>query len=323
MESPQATTKELIEHLRDQIDEKHLGVNKSSWTRALAGSYASWSKASTLNTQDAIDELKKIESYVPANYACSYTYEGLAARHRYVRALVEKIVHHEADQCRNVKGSTIDAILNPNKKIDNLSPVMTAFIMQKVKPEVLDRLDCRLADIKIFFRESDIQLIPLVAKKPVNVSKGDLVTSTDGKYAKSTDSDGDTIIWDLENGCSIEVPRSPVIWERRRSREEYDPHAVIDGTDEHAIFTDARCYTPINFVKNSGSEGYLMVLFKRPTKESRLCRQAFLKNKGNKEELHQLLNSEAFKKIKGFPADNLKFLIDKELAALASQQAKL
>ncbi len=317
-------TKLLVEILRDRIDED-LGV-KNSWFRPLVGSYASWSKASTLDTQGAIQELKNIESYVQGECFSQQIYHGLAERHGYVGALVNKLVQHEIEQFKNVKGSTIDTVFDSQRRIGDLSPALIAAIRQKVKPEIFNHLDHRLADNEIFFSGPDIQLTPLWAKKRVNVDGGMLVTSIDSKYAKSTDLDGNTVIWDLQNGCNINIDDRDIKWERKRSREEYDPHAVIDAADEHAIFTDVRFHSllasyprHIDFVKKEGADGYLMVLFKRPTKESRLCRQAFLNSCGNKEELHQLLNSKTFKKIEGFPATNLKLLIDKELQNIQSK----
>src|SRR5262249_15697409 len=158
------------------------------------------------------------------------------------------------------------------------------------RPKVFGRLNYRLADQRISFDGSDIHLTPLFAQEYVNVGLGNLVTSTDGKYAKSTDDAGNSIIWDMESGCSASIDDHNIIWERRRSREEYDDHAVIDGIDGHAIFTNVR-WRPImisyprhiDFVKGGDKGGYLMILFKRPTKESRLCYKAFRNSRGNKE----------------------------------------
>lgn len=327
MDKEQANTQTLFECLRDKIDED-LGV-KNSWVRSLAGAYASRSKASQLDMQGATYELDKIESYVPATYSKSSIYEHLWNKHVYFYALINKLAEHESAQFQNVTGSTIDQLIDPQRKITGLSEVMNSFVQQKVRPFVFDRLNCRLADQHIFFDGLDIHLKPLFAEKYVNVARGNLLTSTDGKYAKSTDDASNSIIWNLESGCHENIDDRDIIWERLSNRREsYDNDAVIDRVDRHAIFTNARYHTllasyprDITFAKESDNGGYLMVLFKKPTKESRLCNAAFKNSRGNREELLHLLNSETLKKVEGFPAENLKLLINKELSGM--QQAKL
>lgn len=323
-----AMDKSNLNLVRDQIDESMLGVKVDSWGRSFTGSWASWKKSWSLDDRIAINDLQQVESFVPTGCDKKEFYEKLVQNHWYFYALVQQAVQKETKALDAVSGSTIDKLLDPDRTIVNLSAAMSSFVKQKATPELFTRIDYRLADQRIFFDDSDIHLTPLFAKEYVNVGDGNLVTSPDGKYARSIDDGGNNVVWNLESGCSVNINDQDIAWERIRSWEAYDEHAVIDGIDEHAIFTNVRIHTllssfprHISFAKESEKGGYLMVLFKRPTKESRLCNAAFKNSRGNRDELLQLLNSRTLKKIEGFPAENLRFLINKELDGL--QQAKL
>jgi hypothetical protein len=318
-EKEKQKVKACVEYVRDKIDEDILGIDRNGWFRSFIGSYTSNRRASNLDLQRAINELERIESYLSVE-ACSRKpfYEQLAQRHWYAWSLINKVVEGEVNKFEAVRGSTIDTMFNSQKQIGNLSHVMIALIEQKVKVEnakkLFERLDHRLADVPIY-GNSNIHLTQLSASD--HVYGKDLATSVDSRYAKSTDINGETIIWDMENGCAVNISGDNIQWERRRSREEYDPHAVIDRADEHAIFLDSPL--SITYVKTSGNGRYTMTLFKRPTPKSRLCQKALQNSYGNQEELHALLGSQTFKDLKGFPAANLKFLIDRELEKLRAK----
>lgn len=324
-----AMDKPEVSLIRDQIDEKMLEVKPGSWGRSLKGYFASAKKSWSLDEQATFKDLQDIESYVPEGSDKKEIYETLYQRHLYFYYLVEQASQVEAKTFDTVSGSTIDGTMNKlhdsQRTIGNLSPVMSSLITQLAKPKVFERIDCPVNHQHIYWEDLDIHLRPLFAQKHVSIRYGGVGTSLDGKYAKSMDEAGNSIIWNLEKGHKEDIDGHGIAWEWVDFRENY----TVDRYGKYAIFANP-CYygslgtaypKDLSLIKNVDAGGYMMLLFKKPTRESRLCAAAFKNSRGNKEELVQLLNSETFKKVQGFPAENLKYLINKELEGL--QQAKL
>jgi len=118
--------------IRDHIDER-LGVNKDSWFRPFIGSYQSTVQAARLNSQEAVKELKIIDSLVSNVCYPGLFYRKLEEGHWYFNWLINGVIKNEAQELYKVQGSTIDDMWNEERRISDLSIGLSRFIMTRAK----------------------------------------------------------------------------------------------------------------------------------------------------------------------------------------------
>jgi hypothetical protein len=112
----------LVGHVCEQVD-KDLRVDPLG---RILGSWRDWGKISERSALNAIKELQKIESYIPAQCSSSVIYDRLIKKHQYVASLVDEIVVCRVALFKNDENSRFDSSLN--KK---LSKPLSEFIKKR------------------------------------------------------------------------------------------------------------------------------------------------------------------------------------------------
>jgi hypothetical protein len=109
---------ELVVHkVNNKIDLHHLGVGKYDCCRSIRSAIASYWTANVLSAEKSATEIKKIQSYIPAHLpddAKKRIFSELTKKHYYVYYLMQKLEQHKFEQFKNVKGSTIDTLYQPD-----------------------------------------------------------------------------------------------------------------------------------------------------------------------------------------------------------------
>ncbi len=109
---------ELVIHkINNKIDLHHLGIGKYDCCRSIRSPIASYWKANFLSAEKSATEIKKVQSYIPANLpdsAKKRILSELTEKHFYVYYLKQNLTQHTFEQFKNVKGSTIDTLYQLN-----------------------------------------------------------------------------------------------------------------------------------------------------------------------------------------------------------------
>jgi hypothetical protein len=122
-------TKVLIKRICDQID-KNMGVHKDCFMLPVVNIPAC--PASRLT---ALEELQKIESYVPNACSSQAMYRSLAEEHTYVERLMDRIAMYEAYHFKSPE----DALLNLKKIIPGLSQPLSELIKKRAQDKYAEQ----------------------------------------------------------------------------------------------------------------------------------------------------------------------------------------
>ncbi len=107
----------VIHKINNKIDRQHLGIGKYDCCRGIKSAIASYYHACSLSEEKSAAEIQKIQSYIPTNLpdnAKKRIFSELTEKHDYVHYLTQNLVRHKFEQFKNVKGSTIDALYQPD-----------------------------------------------------------------------------------------------------------------------------------------------------------------------------------------------------------------
>ena len=322
------------EKILNTIDIEILEVNKDNWFRDIMRTYYSNYKISSLKTlPDIIQTLNIIESYMPLG--CQnheLILSALMNRHMLATYLINTVRDDEVKQLQEVMSYTIDNVLNETRKIPNLFPLMNTFIRNKALERYKNDAGLNQYITTIpFDAKQEIHFIPLFGhNEQPNLEKGRLLMSSDSKYLRAIDTKGIHTVWSMETGKVINnIDVSDLHWTRYNEGNHHcAAQRVIDKDGNYCAtigmalaFGSDGIHKIQNKIKQKGYSFPVIMLFVRPTIESHVCQNIFDKSRGDKKALEVLLESETFKKVKGFPSTNLKYLIEQEL--LKIQQAKL
>ncbi len=321
----------LIEHIRDRIDED-LGI-KTCWFRPLSGSVLSLGKARSLNVQDTVSELQKIESYMPAQCSSRAAYQSLEKRHWYFNALVEKLVDREVRKFTDLEDANIDALLDKRKIIPGLSQPLSEFITVSAQDQYVYDRDIGKCFVPSYQKyPGDIHDVSLFDGRHCYLGGHHTFVSVDNKYIKALckqnhrDDCGRVMIWDVEKGCLSDVDEKTIVWQEKRKLRnqpdtiDYRDRDNLDGLtscDQYRI--DMEWYGGLLDI---GRRWFALKLYVRSTLESSLSQDVFMQNKRNAAALIKLRDSKTVKNVKGIVGHNLKRLIDQQLQALMDQQVK-
>ena len=106
-----------VEKISKKIDVNHLGINKYFCCRStIISPVLSILYTTNLSEKNAAAEIKKIRSYIPSNITTDENkqiFSQLTEKHLYVHYLIENLIHDQFSQFKNVKGSTIDTLYQP------------------------------------------------------------------------------------------------------------------------------------------------------------------------------------------------------------------
>jgi hypothetical protein len=327
---------ECVEKVRDRIDTEMLGiVDKDSFLRGIIGTYYSYNKFSSLQSlQEITQTLGKVESYISLDMLSEqqdYTLvlKALTEKHRLVANLINAVVNDEVKQLYNVTGYTVDQVFN--KTIVGLSPAMNSFMRKKNLDGYKQKIG--LTDpipTLPFDKEEEIHFIPLSGhKEAINLEEDKLLMSSDSKYLRAIDGDGNVTMWDMKSGNIVrDIDMSSIEWARYDEQNYYcKRERVIDKKHKYCAtigISFPLASRGIHDIRYKVEQQYavpVIMLLVRPTIASYICQEIFYRSKGDKKALKALQRSETFEKVKGFPATNLKYLIEQEL--LKIRQAKL
>jgi hypothetical protein len=118
--------------IRNHIDVRW-GLNEDSWFRSMRGAFWSHYDGTRVDREKALAELGKIESLIPPVCRTGLFFAELENRHQYVYDIIHNLVKSEAQKFGQVSGSTIDNVMNEEKKIADLSSALSRFINIKAK----------------------------------------------------------------------------------------------------------------------------------------------------------------------------------------------
>jgi hypothetical protein len=317
-----------IKDICNKIDQDILGVNPDGWCKRIVGSYASVSKSYSFadKPQEAIEQLSKIENYIPHLWHDQGTFQRLKSSHWLVHYLLYELVQDKVRQLNAVKGSTIDDVLNVDKPIPGLSPQMSKFINQSAHSSYAQSrlLDKPVEDIWFDTEADEIHYAHLNGWGAGEVCT--LLIPAKGKYVKGVTSRGKSILWSMEDGMQSDdcVPFSA-------EESQCFTNGYLIKNDYLAVLGNAGLYgiystiSPVLDRNKAGSGKYMfkeseIFLFKRPTLASRLCQKALwnCSRSSDKEELMKLKNSQAAQGLKGFVQRNLFTKIDTEIKSIAA-----
>ena len=190
-----------FEFVRNKIDTDLLGLDKNSWGRPFWGSYVSWRKASTLDGVAALNELKKIEKYVPTDCLSVVVYQGLFNRHWYFHDVSLKATSYQYEQFCGINGSTLDALIRVPKECVSM--------VGKIRMNIIAEM--------MYSHECFNQFHTLGLAIPYKIDVNNLLTSTDGYYLKGVDERNNELIIDLENGQIVESCHKGTRWTRNNN----------------------------------------------------------------------------------------------------------
>lgn len=291
-----------VETVRDLIDENHLGINSDRCFRSIIGAYSSWRKSSNLTNEEVIAEMDKIESYIKLEDK-ERVLKKLDKRHWYVNYLFQTLINAKIEEFKKVKGSTIDALYNfigenGFKRIVHQKAFKLFFDSSGIESALLyfallhDAID----------KSKDIHCINLLGHTN-EIHPTSLVISFDNKYLRSTDCENNEIVWNMQKGVKVDLPREECDSIKWTVGSAYwynnKQYCVIDSADNYYAYNSKVGDKPA------------ITLCKRPQEISYLCQQAFNNNMYDRSESIILFNSESFTKTEGFPQDNLKRLMEK------------
>ena len=319
---------ECAEKVRDRIDVEMLGiVDKDSFLRGMLGTCYSYNKFLSLQSPKEIaTTLGDIQSYISAsmlweqqNYESVLT--AITKKHSFVALLVNAVINEEVKLLYNVTAYTIDQVFN--RMIVGLSPAMSNVMRKKILGYYKQKIG--LTDFLPtlpFDKEDEIHFVPLSGhKEAINFEEDKLLMSSDSKYLRAIDGDGNVTMWDMENGNIIhDIDMNSMHWTRYDEHHYYcKRERVIDKKGDYCATTGisfpfaSRGIHDIRYKVEKEYSIPIIMLLVRPTIRSYICQEIFYKSKGDKKALEVLQNSETFKKVKGFPSTNLKYLIEQEL----------
>lgn len=319
------------EIIRDKIDQHILGINTDGYLRSIAGTYYSKNKNASLTTQqEVVNEVDTIASYFPSSDAPDLTVSCLYHKHFLFAYLIDRLIGHEINNLKTVRGSSLDTILSKERKICALEP-----INQYVKKRALTMYSWQKqgsADYlpnMVFHGEKDIHFAPLFGHSVYfNLENDELLMSSDSKYLRAQHR-GNTIAWDMETAQLVDttdIEKSSIAWTRVYENDDHcRGQRVIDKNGKYLATPGmalAFGSSSIHAIQNSVRKNYsfpVIMLFVRPTLESQLSQDALINSKENEEELRALQSSQLVNTLEGLPAVNLKSSIAEELKKLHNQ----
>jgi hypothetical protein len=320
-----------IENVRDQIDENILGITKDSCGRSLQVMFLSWYKNRWLTDTQAMQEMKRIESYIPSNMSDSHrrrVFYTLVTQHWYVDYLDKALMRDKINDLGSVTGLTIDTMNNntddsiAQERAHNLarSQFFNALMSKKltdIMPRVLDDIH-----FTILYGDNDIQ-------------PNSLVMSADSQYLRATDCTGTHMTWELKTGDKVNPEKIDLVTQWVRGRmycDDYknslfglydhtfeEQYRVVDKNDNYCAMV-THPDMAINgefFPKEAAHNRKAIILFKRPQEQSYLCQKAFDNSYMNSVNLVKLDMSKTLENIEGFAKNNLKGRIKNRIKELA------
>jgi len=333
MKKAQKHTKaeQIAQETRTYIDEKLLGIDTNSIFRSLAGTYYSYQMANALQKeQDINQELAKIEAFMQpkikeiADDSFPLLVDNLLmSKHHLFRSLINQRIDEKCNELKRVNGKTLDA--HYNDRIEGSSP-FKELIHQKALERYAQHkeLNNYIGLLPFDNEENEIHQVPLCGYIAYDLSYGHLLMSSNGSYLRGMNNQGNKIFWDMKTGLQAVVnDDSQLIWGRYNEEDHHcKSQRVIDQNQKYLVtggVAPAFGSTGMRKIIESNEKKYsslaIMTLFQRPTLKSSLCLDAFLNSQNDPEALQALKDSEVIKKIDGFPAINLKRLIDEKLSS--------
>jgi hypothetical protein len=292
-----------VQKICDQIDSKHLKIDKNVCFRRIIGSVYSFIQSSFVPIEQVTAEMEKIESYISFDADREGVFKKLVAKHWYVNYLMRALVEKKIEDLNQVKGSTIDALYSVSnesvlKKVVHNCALETFFSKSGIRGQLEDMPRDWLNDIHCI----------ILSTGRHGIQQRFVFMSSDGQYLRATDDYNNEIVWNMQQGVEVglsdadygQIKWTPGDW---YSRKRY---CVTDTTNTY----QAERY---NFNHS------LMILLKRPQEASYLCEKAFNNNKYHRQELVALRNSRTLQAIEGFPRDNFIKALDGHISALGKE----
>lgn len=190
-----------VQKVRDQIDSKHLKIDKNVCFRRIIGSVYSFMQSSFLPMDQVTAEMKKIESYISFDADRESVLKKLVARHWYVDYLMRVLIEKKIEDLNQVKGSSIDALYSCSdesvvKKVVHNCALETFFSRSGIRDQLEDSPRDWLNDIHC--------TILSVTTHQIELSS--LIMSSDSTYLRATDYCDNETVWDMKNGVKVKLP---------------------------------------------------------------------------------------------------------------------
>jgi hypothetical protein len=324
MSAAQERNNILLNEIRDKIDRDHLKIDMNGLFRPAIGTFWSFRQVYDLNHPQMIDELTKIQSYITAQDK-EYIFQKLEKRHSYVGMLLVMTVDAKVREIEEVRGSTIDALF--------YSPKQNGFkrmVHQRALDGYFDNLDKRQW-LSLIGQNGfeNFHATVLYGNRYFKIDKDSLAMSSNGKYVRAIDFGGNELIWDTEQGVSVELSNQDITgmqWTHGGWNFGEAEHYICDNTGYYtATLVDEEDMSDAIHLVDSGAvyqtknlggwASKAIMLYKNAQKEAWFV-QAALRNSLSKEELLALLHSKTLAAVKGFPKENFKTYIKAKIDKL-------
>jgi hypothetical protein len=331
------------ERIRDCIDGGILNINTGGWLRRPAGYYYSSEELKSLtNPEDCVKKLETIGFYISSAMQDNrqadkpemqeLVLNKLVEKHTLFKGIINRLADERLNLLQRIDGNSIDEVYGNPCQIFPVPPLLQSFIHKKALEKYANQnaLGNSVAHASFLQGENEIHYTLLFGHKHAsdffNLSRDQLLMSSDGKYIRALLADGHKIFWNMKTGQQVTINDTLLTWQRY---DEDDHHCkaqrVVDPSKRYLVTPGvALMYGPhgVHAIEHRIRQEYdfpVLMLFQNPTIESSLCVDAFKNSKGKLGALRALKNSCLIKKIDGFPAIKLNELIDKELQNIQSK----
>lgn len=302
-----------LNSIRDTIDKEILKLNTDGWCRSFVG--FCWSMYENTkyhqNVEQATQRLCDCELAMPLTCRNYSNFEQLQAKHWHTSFLMNELIEDVVKQLRNVKGSTIDTVLNTKRRMHGLSQKMSSFIHKSAHKRYAQEmgLDRPLEKFNFGDIKEEIHFIPLQQCEIHSLCT--MLISLDNKHVRGMTSQGKQHIWNVHDGTVDHSCLQDIAEGSQCFKDAYivtsDYLAAIGVVHLPAIHSIMR-----KLYSYDDYQG--IVLFKRPTLASFLYQLALKQSVADKQELSVLKKSAAESSlISGFSKANLLRLIKSEL----------
>lgn len=313
-----------VEDICNTIDRDHLGISENICFKSIMRAGLSWYKNKFLTYQKAIDEIDKIQNYIPVMNDEKHVLQKLVAQHWYVNYLMQALVYKKIYDFEDVTGSTIDRVCATENIAERiaLSCAYKSFFCKPLRGKLTAMIPSVVSDIHF----------TVLYGPHGNLKPSSLAMSSDGIYLRATDCNNVDSVWNMETADLVDKSNlsEDTKWTCAYSYEDHyqyknatfgmyctftERYRVTDKNDNYCAMVSNSCmpidseFFPVEVARNPKA----IILFKRPKNVSYLCQKAFDNSYLKKEELRKLRDSETIKGIKGFPQKNLEKLINNRI----------
>jgi hypothetical protein len=322
MEDVQFNSDTCAENIHNLIDKDFLGMSEDMCFRPVVGTILSWCRSIGLTSEQAAQEMSKIESYIPGEQCVDrwHVLCKLSTDHWYVHYLMCALVRSKMNELEGVTGLTVDQVYSNNGENDT-QKIVNNVAHTRFYNNVIDQ-----PLIEIILAESlELPDIHCITLNGSDIRPLSLCMSSDSKYLRAIDNE-QYVVWNMNTGEKIDLVK---IIHQNIEWSTGDPYADDTHAKKHIFgnyaYTFQGKYKVIDeknnycaTVRDPDFDGCCktIILCKRPQEASYICQKAFYNSYTQVNTLNELSESAAMKVIEGFPRKNLETLISTRIKQL-------